>query len=174
MTHVSEVLGDFVGQVDNSVAVDRSRESVAVVLLFVIPLGDATMNRERLLARCLGPLVAVMIVARLGLPAVSDDSSQSENDGKLRIIAFGAHPDDCEFKIGGTAAKWAALGHHVKLVSVTNGDIGHWQMAGGPLARRERRKFRRPPNVSASLPRCLISTTANSCRLWRTGRRSLG
>lgn len=24
----------------------------------------------------------------------------------------------------------------MKLVSVTNGDIGHWDMAGGPLARR--------------------------------------
>ena len=57
-------------------------------------------------------------------------------DGKLRIIAFGAHPDDCELKVGGVAARWAALGHHVKLVSVTNGDIGHWGMAGGPLAQR--------------------------------------
>lgn len=57
-------------------------------------------------------------------------------DGKLRIIVFGAHPDDAEYKAGGTAAKWAKLGHHVKLVSVTNGDIGHWQMAGGPLAQR--------------------------------------
>jgi LmbE family N-acetylglucosaminyl deacetylase len=57
-------------------------------------------------------------------------------DGKLRIIVFGAHPDDAEYKVGGTATKWAKLGHHVKLVSVTNGDIGHWQMAGGPLARR--------------------------------------
>lgn len=57
-------------------------------------------------------------------------------DGKLRIIAFGAHPDDCEIKAGGVAAKWAAQGHHVKFVSVTNGDIGHWKMAGGPLARR--------------------------------------
>jgi LmbE family N-acetylglucosaminyl deacetylase len=54
----------------------------------------------------------------------------------LRIIAFGAHPDDAEFQIGGTAAKWAALGHKVKLVSMTNGDIGHWRMAGGPLAQR--------------------------------------
>jgi N-acetylglucosamine malate deacetylase 1 len=58
------------------------------------------------------------------------------DDGKLRIIAFGAHPDDCELKGAGTAAKWAALGHHVKFVSVTNGDIGHWGQAGGPLARR--------------------------------------
>ena len=57
-------------------------------------------------------------------------------DGKLRIIAFGAHPDDCELKAGGVAAKWAALGHKVKFVSVTNGDIGHWGMAGGPLAQR--------------------------------------
>jgi len=61
-----------------------------------------------------------------------------EEDGKLRIIVFGAHPDDAEYKAGGTAARWAKLGHHVKLVSVTNGDIGHWQSAGGPLALRRR------------------------------------
>ena len=59
-----------------------------------------------------------------------------DTDKKLRIICFGAHPDDAEFKAGGVAALWAKMGHHVKLVSVTNGDIGHWQMAGGPLARR--------------------------------------
>jgi N-acetylglucosamine malate deacetylase 1 len=63
-------------------------------------------------------------------------SACAGDDGKLRIIVFGAHPDDAEFKAGGTAAKWAKLGHHVKLVSVTNGDIGHWQSAGGPLAQR--------------------------------------
>ena len=33
---------------------------------------------------------------------------------------------------------WAAQGHHVKFVSVTNGDIGHWRVAGGPLARRRK------------------------------------
>ncbi len=57
-------------------------------------------------------------------------------DGKLRIICFGAHPDDCEIQTGGVGALWAAQGHHVKFVSVTNGDIGHWREAGGPLARR--------------------------------------
>jgi LmbE family N-acetylglucosaminyl deacetylase len=36
--------------------------------------------------------------------------------------------------------KWAKLGHHVKLVSATNGDIGHWQMAGGPLALRRKKE----------------------------------
>ena len=39
---------------------------------------------------------------------------------------------------GGSAALWAAQGHHVKFVSVTNGDVGHWRQAGGPLARRRR------------------------------------
>jgi len=62
--------------------------------------------------------------------------AEDPNDGKLRIIVFGAHPDDAEYKTAGVAVKWARLGHHVKLVSVTNGDIGHWKEAGGPLAQR--------------------------------------
>lgn len=62
--------------------------------------------------------------------------AQAAADGQLRVIIFGAHPDDAEFMGAGVAMKWARLGHHVKLVSTTNGDIGHWQIAGGPLARR--------------------------------------
>ena len=65
------------------------------------------------------------------------------DDGKLRIIGFGAHPDDNEFRAGGVAALWATQGHHVKFVSVTNGDIGHFQMAGGPLAQRRINEVRR-------------------------------
>jgi LmbE family N-acetylglucosaminyl deacetylase len=57
-------------------------------------------------------------------------------DNPLRIIAFGAHPDDAEFQMGGTAIKLAKAGHKVKFVSVTNGDIGHWRVAGGQLAIR--------------------------------------
>src|SRR5262245_58491658 len=56
----------------------------------------------------------------------------------LRIITFGAHPDDCELDAAGVAAKWAAAGHKFKCVAVTNGDIGHWGIAGGPLALRRR------------------------------------
>ena len=61
-------------------------------------------------------------------------------DGKLRIIIFGAHPDDAEYRGAGVAVKWAKLGHHVKFVSATNGDIGHWQSAGGPLAERRKKE----------------------------------
>lgn len=63
-------------------------------------------------------------------------SAGFSQDKPLRIIAFGAHPDDAEFRLGGCAIKWAQMGHKVKFVSVTNGDIGHWLMAGGPLAKR--------------------------------------
>lgn len=59
-------------------------------------------------------------------------------DGKLHVIAFGAHPDDCDEQAGGVAAMYAALGHHVKFVSVTNGDAGHQTEGGGALAKRRR------------------------------------
>ncbi|MBT3374515.1 MAG: PIG-L family deacetylase [Lentisphaerae bacterium] len=54
----------------------------------------------------------------------------------LNVLCFGAHPDDCDFRFGGAAMKYRALGHRVKFVSMTNGDTGHFSMGGGPLARR--------------------------------------
>lgn len=54
----------------------------------------------------------------------------------LRVIAIGAHPDDCDIKFGGTAAKFARAGHQVKFLSVTNGDAGHHLQGGGDLAKR--------------------------------------
>jgi len=62
----------------------------------------------------------------------------SAQTDKLRVIAFGAHPDDCDIRFGGTAAKFAAMGHVVKFVSVTNGDAGHQSQGGGALAKRRR------------------------------------
>jgi len=56
----------------------------------------------------------------------------------LRVIAFGAHPDDAEQKAGGVAALWASRGHKVKFVATTNGDVGHFEAAGGPLAKRRK------------------------------------
>jgi LmbE family N-acetylglucosaminyl deacetylase len=56
----------------------------------------------------------------------------------VRIIAFGAHPDDCDLGAGGLAAKYAALGDKVKFVSLTNGDAGHQSQHGEELANRRR------------------------------------
>ncbi len=49
---------------------------------------------------------------------------------------FGAHPDDCDEKSGGTAALFAQMGYAVKFVSVTNGDAGHQTLKGQELAKR--------------------------------------
>ena len=56
----------------------------------------------------------------------------------LQIIVIGAHPDDCDNCAGGTAIQWAAMGHNVKFVSLTNGDAGHFNQGGGALAKRRR------------------------------------
>jgi LmbE family N-acetylglucosaminyl deacetylase len=89
---------------------------------------------------CAGWLIHEAPSSRAGASGAAQDVKPAPppRDGKLRIIAFGAHPDDCELKAGGAAAKWAAQGHHVKFVSTTNGDIGHWKSAGGPLALRRK------------------------------------
>jgi LmbE family N-acetylglucosaminyl deacetylase len=55
---------------------------------------------------------------------------------RLRILILGAHPDDGDIKAGGTAAKWCALGHVVRFVSLTNGRAGHQSMHGAALALR--------------------------------------
>jgi LmbE family N-acetylglucosaminyl deacetylase len=63
-------------------------------------------------------------------------ATHAQNDtGKIRVIMFGAHPDDCE-QAGGTAALFAQMGYAVKFVSVTNGDAGHQTMSGEALAKR--------------------------------------
>ncbi len=80
--------------------------------------------------------VTVSAIAASSSQAQSAEGKPPSGDGRLRIIVFGAHPDDCEISAGGTGAKWAAQGHYVKFVSCTNGDIGHWGMAGGRLAKR--------------------------------------
>lgn len=46
------------------------------------------------------------------------------SERKARVLAFGAHPDDLEFYMGGTLAKYADRGHEVVMAVVTNGDIG--------------------------------------------------
>jgi LmbE family N-acetylglucosaminyl deacetylase len=88
-------------------------------------------------------LFALVILAFAGVVnssrgAVQASGGQQAGSAPLNIIAFGAHPDDCDGRAGGTAAKWAAAGHRVRFVSVTNGDAGHQSQGGGALAARRR------------------------------------
>jgi LmbE family N-acetylglucosaminyl deacetylase len=72
------------------------------------------------------------------LAGAASPAAAQTTGSKLRIIAFGAHPDDCEIKAGGCAALWSQMGHAVKFVATTNGDAGHPVQGGAPLARRRR------------------------------------
>ncbi len=83
------------------------------------------------------PLFARAVAVAAGallLGAVSATAA----DAPLRVIVFGAHPDDCDIDAGGTAALWASKGHLVKFVALTNGDAGHQSQGGGMLAKRRR------------------------------------
>ena len=55
-------------------------------------------------------------------------------DDPVRLLILGAHPDDAEYHAGGLSAMLRDAGHVVKMVSVTNGDAGHYQLRGQALA----------------------------------------
>ena len=67
--------------------------------------------------------ILILPILLLITAVASHAAAAAKDDGKLRIVVFGGHPDDAEYKAGGTAVKWARLGHHVLLVSATNGDL---------------------------------------------------
>jgi LmbE family N-acetylglucosaminyl deacetylase len=92
-----------------------------------------TTARRRLL---LAVLVLAGTVVATGVDAGQGAATPATEP--LNIIAFGAHPDDCDIRAGGTAAKWVAAGHRVRFVSVTSGDAGHHLQGGGVLAARRR------------------------------------
>src|SRR5436190_6617183 len=52
----------------------------------------------------------------------------------LRLLILGAHPDDAEYHAGGLASIYREAGHVVKMVSVTNGESGHFRISGTELA----------------------------------------
>jgi LmbE family N-acetylglucosaminyl deacetylase len=85
-----------------------------------------------------GTVCAILIGFALHAPADAQRTREPSTDGRLNIIAFGAHPDDCDQRAGGVGARLAALGHRVRFVAVTNGDAGHQTEGGGALAARRR------------------------------------
>ena len=69
-------------------------------------------------------------------------------DDTIRVLAVGAHPDDCDLKAGGIACKYADAGHDVTFVSMTNGAAGHHEQAGRTLVRRRRAEAERAADVA--------------------------
>ncbi|MGQ9555416.1 MAG: PIG-L deacetylase family protein [Anaerolineae bacterium] len=66
----------------------------------------------------------------------------------LRVLCIGAHPDDCDVRVGGLAVKYARLGHKVKFVSMSNGNAGHYAIGGAPLAQRRYQEAQRSAAIA--------------------------
>ncbi len=81
-------------------------------------------------------LVFIMLFVPLTHTFAQSDINKKER--KINVIVIGAHPDDADGSTGGTAIKFAELGHNVLFVSLTNGDAGHQSLGGGALAKRRR------------------------------------
>jgi len=84
--------------------------------------------------------IVLTVVLSCGIQA------QNNQSNKLHIIIIGAHPDDPD-KVGGTAYKWAQLGHDVLMVSLTNGDAGHQTIKAKELAIIRREEARKAGEV---------------------------
>src|SRR5215510_8261379 len=61
-----------------------------------------------------------------GVPerARSARSPRSEPAAPPRVMSIHAHPDDQEFTVGGTLAKWARAGSTIVTVCITSGNAG--------------------------------------------------
>lgn len=57
---------------------------------------------------------------------------------QIRAMMIGAHPDDCDFRCGGLALKYAEAGHKVKFLAMCDGSGGHQSMTAPEIAARRK------------------------------------
>jgi hypothetical protein len=87
----------------------------------------------------LSPIAVLLVAVAAAQPPGAGQGAEQRRP--LRIIAFGAHPNDAELKASGVVARWVADGHKVKFVAMTHGHTGHMEGPEGPR--------RRAPEVAA-------------------------
>lgn len=91
-------------------------------------------------------ILSFLEICAMLIPFTSIGAQNADQNSKLHIIIIGAHPDDPD-KVGGTAYKWAQLGHNVLMVSLTNGDAGHQSIKPKELAKIRREEARKAGEV---------------------------
>jgi LmbE family N-acetylglucosaminyl deacetylase len=80
---------------------------------------DSDLTRREFVERSLSVAPAMLASSALPLAAAVADGS-----APMTVVCVGAHPDDPESGCGGTLARYAALGHTVKVVYLTRGERG--------------------------------------------------
>jgi LmbE family N-acetylglucosaminyl deacetylase len=58
----------------------------------------------------------------------------------MKVMIIGAHRDDCEVILGGTAALYVEHGHEVVFVAMTQGEMGHHLMAAEETKTKRRQE----------------------------------
>ncbi len=65
-----------------------------------------------------------------------------EPPAPARVLSIHAHPDDQEFTVAGTLAKWARAGSHIVTVCLTSGEAGSNQHTPADMTRERLVKIR--------------------------------
>lgn len=74
--------------------------------------------------------------------AVRKAEAFKEPPAPQRAMAISAHPDDQEFTIGGTLAKWARAGSEIVTVCITSGEAGSNERAAPELTKQQLAQIR--------------------------------
>ncbi len=73
-----------------------------------------------------------------------------EPPAPARVMSIHAHPDDQEFTVGGTIAKWARAGSEVVTVCITSGDSGSNEKTDPNISKEEMVKVREEEQRNAA------------------------
>jgi LmbE family N-acetylglucosaminyl deacetylase len=74
--------------------------------------------------------------------AVTKVDSWKEPAAPARVMSIHAHPDDQEFTVGGTLAKWARAGSEVVTICITSGDSGSNEKTDPAMTKEEMVRIR--------------------------------
>ncbi len=79
-----------------------------------------------------------------------DKVERKEPRTPLRVLSVHAHPDDQEFTVAGTLAKWARAGSEIISVVVTSGDSGSNERTPSHLTKSELATLREKEQLAAN------------------------
>lgn len=80
---------------------------------------------------------------------VTKVDSWKEPSAPRRVMSIHAHPDDQEFTVGGTLAKWARAGSEIVTVCITSGDSGSNEKTDRSMTKDEMVRIREEEQRSA-------------------------